>query len=118
MPHQEVDRIVNEFYGKINSFISKILKKHENGEELSEYEKSTVKNIEALDFSLKVMHSELVESYAAQCNGNGFRKDEFVSHVAGNLNIPEERVHAEVERLLEMKCLNTGDPGSSCLSWA
>lgn len=116
LPHQEVDRIVNEFNDGINRMIINELKKHERGENISGENLSMVHNIISLDFNLKLINDDLVERYA---HINGERGDiaGFIGFVSESTGMDREIVAAEITRLVDMGCLSdTG--GQSGVSWA
>lgn len=104
LPHQEVDRIVNEFNEGINRMILGELKKHERGEALTSANQTMVDNIISIDFNYRLIRDEFVERYAS-VNDNGGGIGGFVGYVAENSGIQMEVVSSEVERLLKLGCL-------------
>jgi anaerobic magnesium-protoporphyrin IX monomethyl ester cyclase len=117
LPHQEVDRIVNEFNGLVNEMIVGVLKKFEKGEPLSEDNNTMAKNIISLDFNQKLIDLELVEKYGDGAGGDG--KDRFVTFVTEKSGMNDELVKSEVDRLFTMGCLTMKQTGGvMTISWA
>jgi anaerobic magnesium-protoporphyrin IX monomethyl ester cyclase len=117
LPHQEVDRIVNDFNDGINRMVIGELKKYERGEVLSSENLAMVNNIISLDFNLKLINEEFVERYTSSgTNGNGIGS--FIEFIASNSGMKKEIVTQEVERLVNSGCLKYTADGPSHISWS
>ena len=118
LPHQEVDRIVNEFNALINDMILGVLKKYEMGEPLSEDSRAMARNIISLDFNQKLIDQELVEKYGDH-TANGDGKERFVHFIAERSGLSAELVKSEVDRLFTIGCLTMKkNGGAETISWA
>jgi anaerobic magnesium-protoporphyrin IX monomethyl ester cyclase len=116
LPHEEVDRIVNEFNGLVNDMILGVLKKFEKGEPLAPENTDMAKNIISLDFNQRLIGLDLVESYEGRPGG---WKRQFVEYIASRSGLDIGLVESEVDRLITMGCIiikNVG--GNETISWA
>lgn len=118
LPHQEVDRIVNEFNDGINRMIIGMLKKHERGEALSEENLGMVSGIISLDFNYKLIANEMVEQYSTEpANGEGL--EGFIDFIAAHSGFTKEIVSREVDRLFRIGCLtNQSGQGQFQVIWS
>jgi anaerobic magnesium-protoporphyrin IX monomethyl ester cyclase len=118
MPHQEVDRIVNEFNDGINRYIIGMLKKHERGETLPEGDLAMVNGITSLDFNYKLITAKLVEQFSDQ-NANGGEVGGFIDYIAEKSGMDRDTVTREVDRLFKIGSLTSTAFGDSTrISWS
>ncbi len=118
LPHEQVDRIVNEFNGLVNEMIIGILKKFEKGEKLSGENIEMAKNIISLDFNQRLIEHDIVESYGGhESNGAGTRP--FIEYIISRSGLGAEIVQEEVERLFNKGCLTMKKSGGrEVIAWA
>jgi anaerobic magnesium-protoporphyrin IX monomethyl ester cyclase len=118
LPHQEVDRIVNEFNDGFNRMILDTLRKYQQGESLSPDNNTMANNIVSIDFNYKLINGELVELYDSQ-NANGGGLSHFIDFVANNSGLHRDLVSKEIDRLFKLGCLkNDGSNGAIQISWS
>ncbi len=118
LPHQEVDRIVNEFNDGINRLIIGILNKHDRGEAVSEDSLAMVNGITSLDFNYKLINGKLVEQFSDQ-NINGAGLNGFIDYLTEHSGFDKDLVCREIDRLFKLGCLTNNDSGGSArISWA
>ncbi len=118
LPHEEVDRIVNEFNDGINRLIIGMLKKHERGEAISGSELDMVNGITSLDFNYKLICGKLVEQFSAR-NNNGAGLNGFIDFISENSGFQKDLVSREVDRLITIGCLTSNLSGGSLqIAWS
>lgn len=118
LPHQEVDRIVNEFNEGINRLIRSALERFDRGDTLSPDDLNMVHNIKTFDFNFKLISGELVEKYSS-LNSNGKEVDHFIDYLVDNSGVQRDIVSGEVDRLFKLGCLtNGGANGSPGIAWS
>ncbi len=118
LPHQEVDRIVNEFNGGIQSLIRNILKRSDEGEEVTPENRDMVNNIKSYDFSNRLITGELVERYATGSKNN-MGLEPFIEYLVVNSGMARETVTDEIDRLYRLGCLTGIDKaGAETIQWA
>ncbi|HPL18477.1 MAG TPA: radical SAM protein, partial [Spirochaetota bacterium] len=117
LPHEEVDRIVNEFNGGINRLIVGMLNKHDRGEALSEEDLAMVNGITSLDFNYKLINGKMVEQFSDQKRDGGING--FIDYVTEQSGLEKELVTREVDRLFKMGCLTRNDSGETTrITWS
>ena len=120
LPHQEVDRVVNDFYNGIKRIVESTIENYESGKDTSDSSRDLVKNLRSLDFSLKLINGELIEDYSSHIETNGGHDlNSFVEFLSGRMNLDKGMVSLEVERLFRLRCLIDSEGGSGPqLLWA
>lgn len=117
LPHQEVDRIVNEFNGGINRLIIGMLNKYDRGETLSAEDLAMVNGIKSLDFSYKLISGKMVEAFTGQKRDGGING--FIDYVTERSGLEKELVTREVDRLFTTGCLTSKDSGgATSITWS
>lgn len=117
LPHEEVDRIVNEFNGLVNELIIGVLKKYERGEALPDENIEMAKNIISLDFNQRLIELGIVESYGDH-ESNGGGRSHFIEYIAARSGLDASLVKGEVERLFNLGCLTMkNDGGRETIAW-
>lgn len=117
LPHQEVDRIVNEFNDGINRLIIGTLKKHDRGESLSESDLAMVNGILSMDFTYKLITEKLVEQYPGN-NADASGINGFIEYIMEKSGFDKNVVTREVDRLFKNGCLTSNHSvGQAQISW-
>ncbi len=121
MPHEEIDRIVNEFNSGIIRYVEGLGGRKKNGETLSEHDESILNGIAEFDFNQKLISHELVENYPGVLNGADQKSlvRDFAMYLEKHIDFAHEQISAQVERLFNLKCISVsrGDTGQKIV-WA
>lgn len=118
LPHQEVDRIVNEFNSGINGIIRNILEKSERGESITAENETMVENIKSFDFNSRLINGELVEMYGSNGSTVG-GMDTFIDFIADRAGVQRGDASDGINRLFRLGCLvRSGDGDVEIYRWA
>jgi hypothetical protein len=117
LPHQEVDRIVNDFNEGSNRNMMEAIQKSKRGETLSEENRILMNKLNSFTFSLKLVNEELVERYFQQC-ADGKCMSPFAEFVTEHSGFEKKMVENELDRLFRLGCLsNSMHNGTAQISW-
>ena len=105
--HREIDEIVNGFNDSIVRCIRDIQARFEKGEELPEADRTLYQNIRSFEITRDIIMNRLVEQFNGMTNGapDATVINLLEEYISGNLKTRNGEVHRELERLVNLECL-------------
>jgi anaerobic magnesium-protoporphyrin IX monomethyl ester cyclase len=114
VPAAEIDRVVNEFYGGINSYVDTATKQYERKEPLSQRDIDMVESIKSGIFTRDVIFGEMVEKFPGiEPSGADALLEAMVSHVTENSPYEGSFIRKEFTKLVNARCLEPVNGGGS-----
>ena len=106
--HQQIDSIVNEFNDGIVRYVKDIQKKLDNGESLSEDERTLYQNIRSFEITRDIIMNRIIEQFIEITNA---APDTAVielleKHISRSLKTRDGEVKQELDRLFALNCIN------------
>lgn len=114
VPAAEIDRVVNEFYNGINSYVDTATKQYERKEPLSQKDTDMVEAIKSGIFTREVIFGEMVEKFPGvdQARADSLF-DVMVRHLAENSSYEGDFIRKEFTKLVNARCLEQVNGGGS-----
>jgi anaerobic magnesium-protoporphyrin IX monomethyl ester cyclase len=121
MPHEEIDRLVNEFNGGIIHYIKELGAELKAGREISEKDRAMLGGVITFDFNRQLVLGELVEHFPGAKNGGGSEqvRREFREYIQQYITYSPEDTVREIDRLFRINCLKScSQGGRESICWA
>ena len=102
MPHQEIDRMVDEFNAAIGDYVREVLETRKQGKTLNEKDETTFRNVRTFFINQDIILKETFESYPG-LNGTSTEEDlirDLVRVIREGSTFAEDDIREELQRLL------------------